>query len=147
MLQRILDRRPASAGRDALIEAYFRHAAAGFDDECDVWAWDAVDDVVWHGTTDEVWTLVLDLLERAPDALMGSVAAGPLEYAIAEHGRDLIDRIEAEAASDSRFRRALGGVWLQQNELPPDVLARLVRASDNRITPLPARRRAQRRGR
>ena len=147
MFQRTLDRRPATAGRDALIEAYFRHAAAGFDDQRDVWAWDAVDDVIWHGTADEIWMLVLDLVERAPDALMGSVTSGPLEYAIAEHGGDLIDRIEAEAAIDPRFRRALGGVWLEQNELPPDLLARLVRASDDRITPLPARRRAQRRGR
>lgn len=147
MLQRILDRRPVPAGRDALIEAYFRHAAAGFEDVRDVWAWDAVDYITWHGTSDEVWMLVLDLLERAPDALMGSVAAGPLEYAIAEHGQALIDRIEVEAAIDPRFRRALGRVWLEQDELPADVLERLVRASDNRITPLPARRRAQRRGR
>jgi hypothetical protein len=78
---------------------------------------------------------------------MGTVASGPLEYAIAEHGQALIDRIEIEAACDARFRRALGRVWLEQNELPPDVLARLVRASDNRITPLPPRRRARRRGR
>ena len=147
MLQRMLDRRPAPAGRDALIEAYFRHAAAGFDDEADSWAWEAVDDVVWNSSADDVWALILDLVERAPVGLMGTVAAGPLEYAVVEYGRELIDRIEAEAASDPRFRQALGGIWLEQGELPSDVLARLVRASDGRITPLSPRRRARRHGR
>ncbi len=147
MIQHILDRRPGLAGRDAVIEAYFRHAAAGFDDEADFWAWEAVDDAVWNSSTDDIWALILDLVERAPDALIGNVAAGPLEHAVVEHGPALIDRIETEAASDPRFRRALGSIWLEHGELPPDVLNRLVRASGNRITPLPARRRARRRGR
>ena len=133
--------------RDALIEAYFRHAAAGPEEEDDFWAWEAVSDAAQLASADEIWPFLLDLVRRAPDALLGNVAAGPLEHAIREHGSALVDRAETEAASDPRFQRALGGIWLEHGELPATVIKRLVRASGDRIKPLPASKRRERRRR
>jgi hypothetical protein len=124
-----------------LIQAYLRHAAAGPDDDNDFWAWEAVGEVAREGSADEAWSLLIDLVRESPDALMGNVAAGPLEDTIAEHGPELIDRIEAAAANDPRFQEALGGVWIRDGHLPPAVMKRLVRASAGQIEILPARKR------
>ena len=39
-------------------------------------------------------------------------------------------------AADERFRWALGRMWLDADDLPPDLLARVVRASGGEIKPL-----------
>ena len=57
------------------------------------------------------WGLILALIERAPGGeSLSWVAAGPLEDLLCRHGPDLIDRVEALAAADSRFKECLGGV-------------------------------------
>ena len=124
--------------RDALVEAFFRHAAAGPKDEADFWAWEAVTDATSLASPDEIWPFLLELVRHAPDTLLGNVAAGPLEHAIRVNGPALIDRVESEAASDPRFKWALGRIWLQHGELPASVIERLVRASGDRIKPLPS---------
>lgn len=49
----------------------------------------------------------LELGER----IKGIVSAGPLEELIEVHGRLVIDRIEAEAESNAKFKELLQGVW------------------------------------
>lgn len=64
--------------------------------------------------------------------------AGPLEDVVIRHGVELIDRIEREAERGEHFRSALGGIWLSVDDLPRDVLERVVRASGGEIQPLPS---------
>ena len=61
---------------------------------------------------DLAWPIVLRLVELSPDdSLLGDVAAGPLEDLLCGHGTDVIERVEAQAKLDRKFRRCLSGVW------------------------------------
>ena len=61
---------------------------------------------------DELFDFILSVLEKdPPDAVVAVLAAGPLEELISCSGGDYIDRIEREAARNSKFRHLLGGVW------------------------------------
>jgi len=64
---------------EQVIGGYIRHAEAGPTDEAVFWAWDAVTRFIEHAPADEAWDLVVELLRRAPDAILGNIAAGPLE--------------------------------------------------------------------
>jgi hypothetical protein len=73
------------------------------------------------------WAVILTIL-RSIDALPSSrlfqvLAAGPLEDLLSEHGEALIDRIEAQASRDPKFKLLLGGVW--QNEMSDHLWARV----------------------
>ena len=96
------------------------------------WAGDHVKDLVWHDA-EAAWPLVLRLIREAPDDRLEYVAAGDLEDLVRVHGPTMIDRIEAQAAADPRFRWALGCIWLSRGALPPDVEARVVAASGGEI--------------
>jgi hypothetical protein len=74
---------------------------------------------------DAAWPFVLDLVSRAEDdRMLALIAAGPLEELIIAHGDRLIERIEAVAPGDLKFRPALRGVW-GQNDMSRNVLQRL----------------------
>jgi hypothetical protein len=74
---------------------------------------------------DEAWPFVLELVRGAEgDRMLALIGAGPLEALIIAHGDRLIDRIEALAPGDPKFRRALRGVW-GQNDMSQDVVQRL----------------------
>jgi hypothetical protein len=62
---------------------------------------------------DEQWGVILDLIAEAPDddRVLQDIAAGPLEGFLDRFDAAVIDRVEAEAARDQRFRRVLCGVW------------------------------------
>jgi hypothetical protein len=128
-----------------VIEAYrsFRKRLADNDvsdpdaDHVEEAGHDAFEDVIRSGPALTAWHLVLELLHTSPDADLELHAAGPLEELVHLRGAELIGEIEAEASRDSRFRWALGCIWLSQGELPDDVLARVVRASGDEIKPLP----------
>ena len=84
-------------------------------------AWNQVTDIVLRDP-DEGWSLVLALVEAAPDDwVLCNVAAGPLEDLLKKFSAVLIDRVEIEARRDPKFRRSLTGVW----GLPPSVQERL----------------------
>jgi hypothetical protein len=119
--------------RDGAIQAYIRHAELGSQDREYFWGWDAVNDFVHTAPAEKAWDLVVELLRRAPDEVLGDVAAGPLEDVVRLHGSALIAWIEGEARRDERFRWALGCVWLSRGALPREVEDRIVRASDGRL--------------
>ena len=75
--------------------------------------------------------LVLDLIENAPDdQALGWVAAGPLEDLLCKWGPTFIDRVEALARSNNRFKKCLTGVW-GWNRMEPDIYSRMRRSIDD----------------
>src|SRR3989449_8134031 len=64
------------------------------------------------------------------DDVLGSIAAGPLEDLLAAHGARFVARVEQQARRDDRFRACLGGVWLNPEDVPEDILRRLHDASE-----------------
>jgi hypothetical protein len=119
--------------REAAIQAYIRHAELGTQDQEYFWGWDAVNDFVHTAPAEDAWDLVVTLTRRAPDEILGNVAAGPLEDVVRLHGAALVDWIEGEARRDERFRWALGCVWLSRGVLPREVEDRIVRASEGHL--------------
>jgi len=141
----IINTRVGPLARHTVVEAYrsFRKRLAENDgtnpdaDSSEEAAHDAFEDVIRNGPALAAWRLVLELLRTSSDDDLGFFAAGPLEDLVHRHGAELIGEIEAEASRDSRFRWALGCVWLSRGDLPDDILARVVRASGDEIKPLP----------
>jgi len=119
--------------RDRAIQAYIRHAELGSQDREYFWGWDAVNDFVHTAPAEDAWDLVLELVRRAPDEVLGDVAAGPLEDVVRLHGAALVEWIEGEARRDERFRWALGCVWLSRGALPREAEDRIVQASDGHL--------------
>ena len=128
----------ASLSNSELITAYLRHYRTNADS--DFWAWEEVKErVLWGTDAHAAWHLVQSLVSAADETSLGYVAAGPLEDLVTAHGVVLINELEAAARQDPKFRECLGHIWLSEGELPPEILARVVRASGGRIKPLPAR--------
>lgn len=61
------------------------------------------------------------------DFMLSNLAAGPLEDLLVNAGSIFIDRIEACAKEDKRFKAMLSMVW--KNDIPDDIWARVERAS------------------
>jgi hypothetical protein len=93
-----------------VIDAWFgwiQHGANGRS-----WAWGVIDDWMFELATEQRWSLILEMIRRAPDDdCLGFVAAGPLEDLLSEHGEQLIDRVEQLAGQDEPFARTLTNVW------------------------------------
>ena len=64
---------------------------------------------------DTAWAAILKILDMIdPDPkrpIFQVLAASPTEDFLADHGPAVIDRVEAEALSNPRFKLLLGGVW------------------------------------
>lgn len=122
---------------DDLVEGWWRHvrlAQGSRSERTRLEAGeDAFADAGWYGVYErverggvEAVQLVAALLGRAPDDDgVALVAAGPLEDLLHWHGDDLVDELERRARQDARFAQALGGVWLSDEVLHPEVTARL----------------------
>jgi len=77
-------------------------------------------------TPDDCWAVILEVLARSPpDAVLGILAAGPLEDLIHYHGPEFIERIETESRRSAGFRHLLGGVWKSSS---PEIWARVQKA-------------------
>jgi len=78
---------------------------------------------------ERAWDFILTLVDNAPneDAL-GWVAAGPLEDLLCEHGPTFIDRVEAIATNNARFKACLPKVW-GENRMDPSTYGRLRRVA------------------
>jgi DNA-binding Lrp family transcriptional regulator len=120
------------------VDAVASVPAAGDDPDADAdaAAYDALKTVILEASAERAWELVLAVLRRSPDEDLSLHAAGPLEDLLCERATEVIDRIEAEAERDERFRWALGCVWLSHGTLPDEVLDRIVRASGGKIRPM-----------
>jgi hypothetical protein len=119
--------------RAAAILAYIKHAELGTDDKDYFWGWDAITSYLRDASAEDAWDLTIELLRRAPDAVLGSVAVGPLEDVIKEHGAALVDWIEGEAGRDERFKWALGRIWVSRGQLPQEIEERIVAASGGKV--------------
>ena len=100
--------------RAQLLDAYLEYAAArekGVSDEQYFWAVEAMWAVV-ERDADTAWLLLLEMLRRVDgDYMIAFIAAGPLEDFLIRHGARFLERIETEARTNPKFRRALVGVW------------------------------------
>ena len=114
-----------------LVEVYHRHGLQRRDE--DFWAWERVHDIVNGPDPERAYALVLALIAAAPDHRLEHVGAGAVEDMVENHATVLIDRIEAEAKRDPRFREALGSIWLVADEIDPLLLARLQTATGGTI--------------
>ena len=87
-------------------------------------AWQAIKAVVWHYQVDDYYSA--DPTEA--QAVVGLLAAGPIEDLLSREGPSFITAIEQEARADKRFAWALGGVW--QSTTQNDLWARVQRVAD-----------------
>jgi len=112
---------------DAWVDAFIRLQTRGSRDaeDPDWWAFErTLALVLRQDAGEDMWTFILAVLaKRPPDAVIASLAAGPLEDLIARQGKCFIDRIELAARQDPAFRELLGGVW--KNRTPDDIWARV----------------------
>ena len=73
------------------------------------------------------WLLISTILEMDKvGASLPMLVAGPLDSWMSRHSADMIDFIEIEAATNERFKWALGG--LRQNSIAKEVWNRIERA-------------------
>lgn len=100
------------------------HAYLVYHQGC--WAWEELNRILEEDGPDAAWPLILLLVERGSDHALGAAGAGILEDLLDKHGIAVIDRIEAQAASDQRFRYCLSHVW--PADIPPDLWKRVVAA-------------------
>ncbi len=74
------------------------------------------------------WAAIVDIVRREPDEeILAVLAAWPLEDLLSHHGEAFINRAEAAAQQDPRFRRVLAGTW--RADMTQDVWKRVLAAS------------------
>lgn len=98
--------------------------------------YDQLADIV-RNEPERAWPLMMALLHAVDDDLVNYVGAGPLEDIIRYHGAGIVDRVEAAARDDERFRRAVLEINLARGHLPPEVEARFLAAFGERFQLLP----------
>lgn len=124
---------PASA----LAAAYLKHLRTRAPE--DAWAFHEVLNQITTASVDDGWELIEALLDTAHDEELGYIGAGPLEDFVRCHAEKHWRRIEKRAIKDPTFRACLGTICLSREDLSPEVLERVVRASGNGIVTLDAR--------
>src|SRR5262249_47053706 len=106
---------PESHELQRIVDTWIRYHQGGRDD--DFWAVEEIEDTV-KMDADDGWPLVTGLIEKAPDELLGTIAAGPLEQLIRYRHREVGDKVLAEARANRRFQDALAACWFSAGELP-----------------------------
>ncbi len=66
---------------------------------------------------------------KKEDAKFQTLAAGPLEQLLADHGPQFIERIERLAESNASFKLLLGNVW--RNSMPEDIWSRVCKCRES----------------
>lgn len=71
------------------------------------------------------WKFILAAVDGAAETIeeLYAIAAGPFEGLMGKHGEEYIDRVEAEAARNFRFREMLHGSW--QHQMSDDIWERV----------------------
>lgn len=123
--------------RSDLIRAYLKDMAEDVDDD-PTGASMAITSVTFMADLDEQWGLILELIAESSDQenVLGAIAAGPLEGFLGMFDQQAIDRVEAEADRDPKFRRVLSGVW--KNEMSDLVWERVRTIQATVPNPLPS---------
>lgn len=88
------------------------------------WAWEELNRILDEEGPDATWPLILRLVQKGSDRIRCAVGAGILEDLLEKHGMAVIDRIEARASCDKRFRFCLSHVW--RAGMLPDIWNRVV---------------------
>jgi hypothetical protein len=58
------------------------------------------------------WKFILEAVALAQTKeQLGALAAGPMEHLLGHHGDDYVEKFEQRAAADSKFARAVTGMW------------------------------------
>ena len=91
------------------------------------WAYEALDDLRGHNV-ERCWEIINEIRRLDDsDLMLSNLAAGPLEDLLVTSGSAFIDRCEALAKTDDRFKSMLGMVW--KNSMPEDIWKRVQLAS------------------
>lgn len=110
---------------ERLVDAWIKYTRLGYDSPFIgnyEWAFDAVEDLI-SADPHEALSLIKAILQQSDDEfLVANLAAGPLETLLSRHGFAVIEEIEEEALSNSRFKHLLGGVW--KGAMPDNVWER-----------------------
>lgn len=92
------------------------------------WAESALYDAVWEQSA-VGWELIREICRSVnSDEILEELANGPLHQLLVEHP-EVLAHIETDARSDASVRALLGSLWEEQ-PLPQDIEARVVRASE-----------------
>ena len=100
------------------------HASAYILREESFWAWEEIDRILREGGPDAAWPLIVRLVEKGSDRVLGAVGAGLLEDLLDMYGGEVIERVELAARHSSRFRLCLTHVW--RTTMAADVWDRVV---------------------
>lgn len=125
---------PLSPELERLAAEWLRYATRKEADAGESWL--QASDLAEHDP-ERAWQLTLELIARIPDHLLDHVSASILEHILEFHAAQFVDRVEAHARLDPRFRDCLSTVWLVDDNAPADILARLNAASGNRLDIIP----------
>jgi hypothetical protein len=70
------------------------------------------------------WKFIIKSFSLATDAShLETIAAGPLEHLLANHGEKWIDKVEGESLANENFSWMMTGVW--KNSMTEDVWSRV----------------------
>ncbi len=97
---------------EALADSWVAHFASGENaGGTSPWAFDTLYDLCFTAP-DVAWAVTEAILARdLTPHLKSIVAGGPIEGLLAQHGAQVIERIESRARTDAQFKALLGGVW------------------------------------
>ncbi len=95
------------------------------DPKRDEFEWvDEFEYVATHEIPEVGLKLILAILTLEPSShLIKVLAAGPLEDLLANHGEKIIEKVESEAKTNSKFALLLSGVW--KNSIPDKIWGRV----------------------
>jgi hypothetical protein len=97
---------------EALVAAWMAYEESRGGPRVDVWASDYLDHLV-SNEPEVAWTIIIRLVAISPsDSILASIAAGPLEDLLVNHGPGFAERAVALSKQDARFRKCLRGAWL-----------------------------------
>jgi hypothetical protein len=123
---------PGPHSPDEIAVVYLRHHR--LKDNTDFWAWQEAHDA-YYENPERAWIILLALVAQAEGKELEYVGAGLLEHLCESHGSQFIDRVEAQAIQDPKFKAALGSIWLNSLYVPEVIVRRLVNASGGLIEP------------
>lgn len=113
-------------GLARVVRAYLEYQRT--ESDLDFWAYSVIGALIAEDPV-EAWNVLLALVAEAPDDdVLGVIGAGFLEDFVSSHAVTYIDKIEATAAANPRFRQALACTWIW-NAVPEPVFERLARAA------------------